>query len=855
MIFATACSIMRRNAPPPRLAKPHAGEMRFSVARLSRCNRNVSSFSVAVAKHNRSGVETERPLVLGCVCYDPAVSEIWTGIQKVVEESRGIRFDFVMFPNYSSQVRALLDSRIDVAWNGPIAHVMCEEVISERDTLVSLGMRDVDRDFQSVVIIRNDSGVQDLDGLKNCQLVSGASDSPQAHVIPVHYVSNCASVDPSNVTAMDVDIGKHGDTALGEIEALKLLSETDSFDAALVSRMMWERACSGAIVGLDSKLVCDTCSILESAQIPTFDHCQFDAILTSSNENALNDFGESILGMDISDPIQGPLMKLEGISKRWVGPRQSGYDIVREALRVSRHHRPASNFQYRNARSFSTEARKPSARRVAVIGAGVAGLQVVRALKSRGFPVTAFDSSSRIGGLWTKNYANFGVQVPKQLYEFQDFPMETVKRGEYASGPQVQSYIEEYASAFGLWDHLRLQTRVVSATQVKDSSVTWCIELEKDGKTWKEEFDFLVVATGLYSGANKSVPEISGIGSKFRGDLVHSCDFDDSSLARNKRVVVIGGGKSAVDCAVEASRAGATSVTLVQRKTHWPTPRKIAGLIPFQYVFLSRFGTALVSAQHGAYPGGSGVLVNAFRNSVGPYIVKPVFRAVEHLFAFQLGLAGRIKPSQDIVADFYDTALVLNTDFQKLRKSGSVLVELGQVVEVEDDGVTLQLSNGSSAEADLIVSATGYSHSLPFFDESTLQDLDIQVDGIYLHRYILPEKVPNLAFVGYVAAISNMSTYGLQAEWLARNLTGDLLVGSTPSQKETNERKEWARSWMPETPKRGMLVLLHQTHYHDQLLRDMGEKTHRKGGIAEFMMPYEPADYNGIMGGSPSNYK
>jgi hypothetical protein len=49
-----------------------------------------------------------------------------------------------------------------------------------------------------------------------------------------------------------------------------------------------------------------------------------------------------------------------------------------------------------------------------------------------------------------------------------------------------------------------------------------------------------------------------------------------------------------------------------------------------------------------------------------------------------------------------------------------------------------------------------------------------------------------------------------------------------------------------------MLVLLHQTHYHDQLLRDMGENPHRKGGLAEFFMPYKPADYNGIMGGSVS---
>jgi hypothetical protein len=49
----------------------------------------------------------------------------------------------------------------------------------------------------------------------------------------------------------------------------------------------------------------------------------------------------------------------------------------------------------------------------------------------------------------------------------------------------------------------------------------------------------------------------------------------------------------------------------------------------------------------------------------------------------------------------------------------------------------------------------------------------------------------------------------------------------------------------------GMQVLIHQTHYHDQLLRDMGLSRLRKGNIAsEYLMsPYEPADYDGIMSG------
>lgn len=811
--------------------------------------RNISSFSKGVVGDDNS----RGNLVLGCVCYDWSVGDIWTGIQKSLKEKNGVSFDYVLFPNYPSQVRALLDSRIDIAWNGPIAHVMCEELASDRD-LVSLGMRDVDCDFQSVVVVRKDAGILTAEGLNDRHVVTGASDSPQAHVVPLHHLCAINGIKPASVTAMDLDLGKHGDTAVGEVEALKALSETNRFHAAVVSRMMWNRAVSGALPSLDSKLVTDTCQILDAVQIEPFDHCQFDSLLTSKNEEYLNTFGEAILGMDMNDPQQGPLMKLEGIEKRWVGPRQSGYDIVRRAMGVSSSHRPASNFQYQSRRMFSTSGVSPSDKPTcAIIGTGVAGLQAIRALKGRGFPVTAFEASSSIGGLWTKNYANFGVQVPKQLYEFQDYPMDSVQWGEYATGPQVCRYIEDYADAFGLRDAIQFQTRVVNATQMTDGTNRWTIEVETNGKRSTRVFDYLVVATGLYSGLNKLLPEIPGLKESFRGAIVHSSDFTDASEARDKRVVVIGGGKSAIDCAIEASRAGAASVTLVQRRAHWPTPRKIAGIIPFQYIFLSRLGTALVSAHQGFYPSGHGTQVDGFRDSLGRIMMKPVFRAVEELFALQFGLRGDLRPKQDVVADFYDVALVLNSDFQNLKKTqNGVKVQLGEIREVDDDGHRLLLKDGSSIEADLIVSATGYDQSFDMFDDATLRDLDIQKDGLYLHRYILPEKVPNLAFIGYVAAISNISSYGLQAEWLARNLTGDLVAGATPNSDEIEARKAWARSWMPETSKRGMLVLLHQTHYHDQLLRDMGEIPYRKSNVlAEYLMPYEPLDYNGVMSGSP----
>jgi dimethylaniline monooxygenase (N-oxide forming) len=334
--------------------------------------------------------------------------------------------------------------------------------------------------------------------------------------------------------------------------------------------------------------------------------------------------------------------------------------------------------------------------------------------------------------------------------------------------------------------------------------------------------------------------------------------FRNATVAKDKRVVVIGGGKSAVDCAIEASRAGASSVTLLQRTANWPTPRMIAGVIPFQYIFLSRLGTALVSAHRGTFPGGSGKAVNVFRNSiVGPALMRPVFALVEELFAFQFNLRGDLRPKQDVVSNFYGVALVLNSDLSKARKAGKITVQTGEVVKHGSDG-TLQLKDGSLLTADMVISATGFNQDYSVFDPATLEKLDLQSDGMYLYRYIIPEKVQNLAFVGHVGAISNISTYGLQAEWLARNWTGDLVSGGTASgetvptfvTEEIEARKKWARSWMPNSANRGMLVLLHQTHYHDQLLRDMGLNPHRKGNVvSEYIMPYEPADYDGIMGG------
>ena len=279
--------------------------------------------------------------------------------------------------------------------------------------------------------------------------------------------------------------------------------------------------------------------------------------------------------------------------------------------------------------------------------------------------------------------------------------------------------------------------------------------------------------------------------------------------------------------------------------SHPPTPCS---------VFLSRFGQALVSWFKGALPGAPSS-VQAVHSAIAP-IMRPGFGLGEALFAFQLGLRGVRSPSLDVVADFYGYAQVLDSSFQQAVAAGKIRVVAGEAACLASDGLHLAgAAPGAPAlPCDLVVAGTGFQADLSFLPPATQAALAAGAgggqDGLYLYRHTLPVAVPDLAFVGSaVATISNIATHGLQAEWLARLLAGKHALPGAPAMAQAvAAQAAWARGWMPSTPSRASLVLLHQIHYHDQLCKDMGVAHRRKGGLGEIFWPYRPSDYNGIVG-------
>lgn len=794
-------------------------------------------------------------VLLGAVSYDPAVGTIWEQM-RVYLNSAGCPFDFVLFTNYEQLVAALLAEKIDIAWNGPIAHVLSQHYAGEGG-LVSLGMRDVDQDFVSVAVARKDSGIRSVADLSGRVVFTGASDSPQAHLVPLHWLSE-RGVEPGRVVSFDLDLGKHGDTALGEVKALEALASGEA-EAALLSDMMWQRGLRGALPSVDSQALKEKISVIPGEAPPVFDHCQFDALVGSPAWKR-ESFSKAVFDMDMGNPEHEPVMKLEGIQKTWMPPREQGYVVVRSAL-ASRGllRQPASAATPTlgsGRRSFSTLRLGPRrsfssgpAPSVGIVGGGVSGIQAVRAFEAKGFTAKLFEQHDQVGGVWRKNYVDFGIQAPKQLFEFPDFPFESATWGEFASGSKVQQYIKDYITHFKLESRIHTSTTVHSVTP---SAAGWTFTTQKHGEAEKlETFDYCVVASGMYSAHRSFIPQLPGF-DIFKGEVMHSSDFEKLEQVEGKKVVVVGGAKSAIDCAVAASQAKGTKVTQVERRPHWPVPRKILNLIPFQYIFLSRLGQALVVGYRGPLPDSAPGHMKMWHKMGWP-VMAGAFKAVELLLAAQFkNISGPMSPlfKADFVDDFYGYANVLDYSSRDAVKAGTLDRRVGTVGAFTETGVRLE--SGEELKADVVVFGTGFSKDYSIFPDEIQSKLGIEADGLYLWRHTIHPNVPKLAFVGSeLAVISNISGYAIQAAWLSKLWAGEMTPPSAEEMMADIEAmKRWKRSWMPKTRSRASIVLTHQVHYFDRLMKDMGLPHFRKAPnyLAEALMPYHSRDYDGVIG-------
>jgi len=432
--------------------------------------------------------------------------------------------------------------------------------------------------------------------------------------------------------------------------------------------------------------------------------------------------------------------------------------------------------------------------------------------------------------------------VPSNLYEFPDEPL---PRGwDFAAGEMIHTYIRQYAQKHGVHDVARLNCAV---TGISRDVAKWTVQVRKGcGCSESHTFDFVVLATGVYSSVDKFIPQYEGA-ETFEGTYAHSVDFKDLKCCKGKHVITVGYGKSAFDCAQLSARVAEKS-TLLFRETHWPVPRRILGLVPFEYATFSRFGSGCLKP---AYPK-RGLIEKAVHGI--PCLLDAFWWLVAKIFAWQFEMSKMevdLTPERDFISDFWGGhGCIPHPDFFPLMKCGLIKAKKGSIRAVKPKSVVLD--SGDELPADVILFGTGFRPNLDFLPEEVRSKKE--EDGLWLYRQMVHPDFPTLCFLNSNAStFTNITTASIQARWLAEVISKGL-PSKAEMEADIDEKKAWKRKTMPNAGHaRAYMIQTHQVHYYDELLCDIGASTHRKRGLLkafkEFFEPYRPADYDTIVTG------
>ncbi|WP_386172274.1 flavin-containing monooxygenase [Sulfitobacter sp. R86518] len=330
-----------------------------------------------------------------------------------------------------------------------------------------------------------------------------------------------------------------------------------------------------------------------------------------------------------------------------------------------------------------TVSRTPQPLRIAVVGAGPAGLAMARALKQSGHDFSVFERNQDVGGIWDPDHVGSPMYdaahfisskgAENSTFEGHPFPESAAI---YPSHKEVLDYLRTFAKDEGLLPNVTLGCGVSDAVQSSDG--IWHVTTD-DGK--QSTFDALVCCSGTLW--DPVVPNITG---RFSGVARHAVSYRSSAEVCDKNVLVVGCGNSGADIASDMTKT-AKSVTLSMRRGYWFVPKFIAGQ-PSDMVFSGKA-------------------------KLPDWVAPPDPASLLTLLTGQPSTFGLPDPDHPPFASHP----VMNSDIPIHVGHGRILPK-PDVAKFDDQIV--HFTDGSNTAYDEVVFATGYRVSAPFLRDAEL---------------------------------------------------------------------------------------------------------------------------------------
>jgi monooxygenase len=383
---------------------------------------------------------------------------------------------------------------------------------------------------------------------------------------------------------------------------------------------------------------------------------------------------------------------------------------------------------------------------VVIVGAGISGISAAWHLQDR-CPSKSYAILERrddLGGTWDL-FKYPGIRSDSDMYTlgFRFKPWRSATS--IGDGASIKAYLKETTAENGIDQHIRYRHRVVAADW-SDVDNRWTLTVQSDGGQREITCSFLFACSGYYNYDDGYSPTFEGA-DDFAGTIVHPQHWPEDLDYKDKKIVVIGSGATAVTLIPALVNTGAGHVTMLQRSptyigslpevdpfVEWANrllPAKLADLATrWKWIVFSTFQYQL-SRRFPAYMRKT-LMTMARRRLPEGYDVEKHFGPRYNVWDQRLCLA----PNGDL--------------FRTIRH-GQADVVTDTIDRFTETGIRLE--SGVELAADIIITATGLNLQLFGGAEIRRNGIAVELSDTMAYKGMMLTDMPNMAFtIGYTNA-------------------------------------------------------------------------------------------------------
>ncbi|CAG8978239.1 hypothetical protein HYALB_00009136 [Hymenoscyphus albidus] len=543
---------------------------------------------------------------------------------------------------------------------------------------------------------------------------------------------------------------------------------------------------------------------------------------------------------------------------------------------------------------------------IVVIGAGMSGLAFTRCYLDihPQTKIVILEADDCLGGVWSsaRNYDELWSQSGERMAGFSDVPLQVPSDAprfyDTFEAKYITQYFEDYADNH-IYNGATLRSRILFGHKVQKSEKIdekWIIHAE-DANQSQQCFKSpkLVVATG-----HTSIPNMPSLPNqeKFGAPILHHRSFGKASqsvlAAPNcNNVTILGGGKSAIDMVYQSIKKGKNVSWVIRNSGEGPA-------LLFPAPATGRYKNSVESGatryKQSFSPSSfmpNFCLLRWFHQS--QYGMKYMEKRVQHndeycrapaKYHTRKGALPGFELLDFTTSGFWVTGplgLAQHEDFWDLIAQNAHVYRSG--IKSMDAGIIV-LEDGTEIRSDALLCGTGWKSNYPFFSsaqvaalglpqplegtdqesetwKNLLETADRKVLANFpqlanpppfreraptttakLFKGIAPLEDHSIAFLGHVNISNSFRAADAQAIWATAYFDGSIrLPPLEEMKKEVAYMNAFSKRRYPSQGQTGDCLMFELVWYTDNLLGDVGLKSHRKGWYSDWVEPCLAADF------------